>query len=238
MQDMRHDLHVLISVAKIDASLSRCRAELETIPEKKTAIAGSLDGIEKTQKAREERFAGMKKDRRSLEAKLEDDTELIKKFKNQLREVKTNKEYSSLLKEIAVVEKDIDTTEEKLLVLMEDLDEQEKDLSAVSHRAVEERERLQKELLDLDARERELQKEADTLQGQKPGFLAELDAQVKKRYARLLSKLGDVAVCNVVDEICQGCFSRLPPQTANEVKLNDRLITCASCGRILVHYEA
>ncbi|UCH85816.1 MAG: hypothetical protein JSW50_09170 [Candidatus Latescibacterota bacterium] len=50
--------------------------------------------------------------------------------------------------------------------------------------------------------------------------------------------MGDFAVTHVEDEICQGCFSRVPPQLALEVKNNDQIITCQACGRILVHYNA
>ena len=53
---------------------------------------------------------------------------------------------------------------------------------------------------------------------------------------RLLAKLHDFAVTNVVDETCQGCFTRIPPQTAVVVKRNEKIIRCEACGRILVHY--
>ncbi|MBI4720166.1 MAG: hypothetical protein HY770_02850 [Chitinivibrionia bacterium] len=234
---MRHELHVLISMAKIDAALSRCKAELATAPQKKAAVEKTLADIEKTQKEREEKLAGMKKERRTLEIKLEDNAELIKKFKRQLMDIKKNEEYTALLKEIAAVEKNTDAREEKLLMLMDDIEQQESRTAGASAQVSGERERLKKEKLDLDDRERALNEEIEKLNGQKPGFLAELDPQVRKRYDRLLAKLGDIAVANVESEICQGCFSRLPPQTAAEVKLNDRIINCVSCGRILVHYE-
>jgi predicted nucleic acid-binding Zn-ribbon protein len=81
-----------------------------------------------------------------------------------------------------------------------------------------------------------LGREVEKLQAEKPRLLAELDPRLKARYDRLLAKYHDFAVTNVVDETCQGCHARIPPQVDVEVRQNERIITCEACGRILVHY--
>lgn len=237
MEDIRHDLHILVTMAKIDASLSRSKSELETIPEKKRDTEKKIVEIETTQKNSNERLTAMQKQHRAIEVGLEDNAELIKTKKTKLMGVKTNKEYSALLKEIELVENDIDTKEEKLLLLMDEIEEQKKAIESNSAKMSQNVTDLSKQMRELEERESILSNEIKELEAQKPALLKELDAQVKKRYDRLLAKLGDFAVTHVVDEVCQGCFSRMPPQKANEVKLNDRIITCVSCGRMLIHYE-
>ncbi|MCX5754289.1 MAG: C4-type zinc ribbon domain-containing protein [Candidatus Krumholzibacteria bacterium] len=44
-------------------------------------------------------------------------------------------------------------------------------------------------------------------------------------------------MANLLGDICQGCYSRVPPQRAVEVRRNDQIMNCEVCGRILVHYE-
>ena len=83
-----------------------------------------------------------------------------------------------------------------------------------------------------------LTEETNRIEAEKPKILIELNPLLKKRYDRILAKMHDFAVTHVDDEICQGCFSRVPPQLALEVKKNDQIIACQACGRILVHYNA
>lgn len=236
MADIRNEIQVLVSVAKIDADLARFRSELSTIPSRIAKIAQALHSIEKSEKEARQNLEEMRKERRKLETRLEDDTELLKKYKMQLMEVKTNKEYSAMLAEIAGMERKIDDTEERLLILMDQIEEQESTTKEFSENTAEEREGYLREKAELEEREKLLKEQMENLSKRKPALLKALNDQVRKRYDRLLAKLGDRAITNVIDEVCQGCFSRIPPQTANEVKQNDRIITCEVCGRILVHY--
>lgn len=238
MEDIRHDLHILISMAKIDASLSHKRSELGTIPDEKLKTGKMLADLEAAGRESDERLASLKKERRAIETGLEDSAELIKDKKTKLMQVKTNKEYSSLLKEIALVEQEIDAKEERLLQLMDDIEEQDEKIKVSADKMSLDKSSLNAKIAELAQRESTLRAEIAQLEAQKPALLRELDVQVKKRYDRLLAKMGDFAVTHVVDEICQGCFSRIPPQMANEVKMSDRILTCAFCGRILVHYES
>lgn len=237
MQDIRHELHILVSMAKIDAALSHKRSELGTIPDERHKTEKVLHDLEEQKRASDERFEAMKKERRATETRLEDNAELVQAKKTQLMGIKSNKEYSALLKEIATVEQEIDAKEERLLELMDEIEGQEQELKKINEKLSTDKRALEDTLRALDEQEAALNADIKNLEMQKPALLKELDPQVKKRYDRLLAKLGDFAVTHVVDEICQGCFSRIPPQTANEVKMNDRIIACAMCGRILVHYE-
>jgi predicted nucleic acid-binding Zn-ribbon protein len=236
MGDLRHDIHVLVSIAKLDASLAAYRSELVTTPGRKVRIDKALAEVDRSEKEAKNHFAAMQKERRRLETGLDDKAALVKKYKTQLMEVKTNKEYTALLKEIERIEKEIDESEEKLLILMDEIEEQSSEDKVFSEKIVEERKELGQEKASLEEREGVLREEMKKLSAQKPAFLKELDPQLKKKYDRLLVKLGDYAVTNVIDGVCQGCHSRIPPQMANEVKLNDRIILCEECGRILVYY--
>ena len=74
------------------------------------------------------------------------------------------------------------------------------------------------------------------LEAEKPKLLSEVDNGLRRKYQRLLDKYGDVAVTRVEGETCGGWHTQLPPQLVVEVRKNDQLITCQSCGRILIYY--
>lgn len=238
MPDLGHELYVLVSLAKLDAELNEAQTELARMPAQIDKLDKSIADIEKNEQEASGHLEDMQKERREIEQKLQDNQEQIKKYRVQLMQVKTNKEYTAMLNEIGHLEKDIDAKEERLLLLMDELENQSAQNKDYLATTGADKQRLVGEKKKLEQRMEELNGEAARVEGEKPKLLAELPTQIRKRYDRLLKKLGSLAVTHIVDDTCQGCFRRIPPQTAVEVRQNTRIITCEGCGRILVHYEA
>lgn len=236
MMDLRREVHLLISIAKLDATISKYRIEMDALPALIERVGRSIQKTESNEKQAVAHFEEMKKERRNLERSLEDEGVLIQKYRTQLMSVKTNKEYQAMSKEIETLAKDIDDKEEKLLILMDEMENQEKENDDYLLKIKHERAELEKQKAEMEQRLAFLQSEIENLRKEKPKFLEELDPQLKRRYERIIDKLGDFAVTHVEGEVCQGCFATIPPQTVNEVKKNDRIITCEACGRILVYY--
>ncbi len=236
MMDLRREVHLLISIAKLDATISKYRIEMDALPALIERVGRSMRRTVSNEEQAVAHFEEMKKERRNLERSLEDEGVLIQKYRTQLMSVKTNKEYQAMSKEIETLAKDIDDKEEKLLILMDEIENQEKENDDYLLKIKHERAELEKQKAEMEQRLAFLQSETENLRKEKPKFLDELDPQLKRRYERIIDKLGDFAVTHVEGEVCQGCFATIPPQTVNEVKKNDRIITCEACGRILVYY--
>jgi len=75
------------------------------------------------------------------------------------------------------------------------------------------------------------------IEDEKIRILPHISENIRRLYARIMTAKGDSGVANLLGDICQGCYSRVPPQTAVEVRRNNAIITCEVCGRILVHYN-
>jgi predicted nucleic acid-binding Zn-ribbon protein len=236
--DIRHDLHVLISIAKVDAAVNAARTELALLPRQIDELNRSIQAIEARETQTKDVFEQMVKERRTIEQQLKDNEEKEKKYRLQLMEVKTNKEYTAMLHEIGHIKTDTDAKEERLLILMDALERETGQTETLMAEGARKKAELTQARGVLEERMRSLQGEMSQLESGKPKLLRELDPQIERRYDRLLSKLHDFAVTHVVDGTCQGCFTRIPPQVAVEVARNDKLITCEACGRILVYYIA
>ena len=236
MAEIERDLHLLIAIAKLDESLNAARTELGHLPGQVDKIRKSLESFEGREREAKSHIEEMAKERRAIEQQLDDNADKVKKYRTQLMEVKTNKEYTAMLHEIEHVEKGTEVKEERLLVLMDEFDQETEQNRALMEEGKQKKEELGGEQSKIEDRIKSLQAEMRKLEVEKPKLLAELDPQLQKRYDRLLAKLHDYAVTHVVDEICQGCFTRVPPQTIVEVKRNAKFITCEACGRILVYY--
>lgn len=237
MTDLRHDINVLVSIAKVDRTLSDYHSELEKIPGRIEKIDKTLENLDKSRERAIGRLDAMQKERRGLEQDLQDNETQITKYKQQLMDVKTNKEYQAMLKGIETLEADIDAKEERLLELMDELDTKANEHEVELKKIADQQAELRRERESLETRSEFLEAETAKLENEKPRYLRDIDANLQKKYARLREKLGGLPVANVLGENCGGCGTKLPPQHIHEVKRNDHLIMCEACGRILVFYS-
>lgn len=236
MTDLTHDLNVLVLVAKNDAAVTEYRGELSRIPEKLARAEKALAQVEAAEKKSVADFEAKRKERRSLEGTLQDSEAKVTKLKNQLMSAQSNKEYQVFLHEIDMLEHDIDAKEERLLELMDELDDHRADHEAELKKLTEDKAEKQGGIDAHRERAAYLEGEIAKLEKDKPGYLKDIDPALKKKYDRIAQNLGSLAVTRAEYDNCGGCGAKLPPQLIVEIRKNDRLITCQTCGRILVHY--
>lgn len=211
----------------------RDRRRIADIPAAQDALEARLAEASGAVEAVRQRLAANQAARREIDKDLAAVNSRLSKFKNQLMEVKTNKEYQAMQKEMAVAEEEISNHETRMLERMEEADALTRELKTAEAvlKAEQAEVAAQREKLDLErgAAERELEK-----------LLAErsvLTAQLSKEALALFERIGHsrkgIAVAEARDGLCTVCHVRLRPQMFNDVRRNDSLIQCDSCSRIL-----
>ncbi len=183
------------------------------------------------------------KRKESLEKREENDEEVEKlkanqkKFKSQLYQVRNNKEYDALTKEI-------DHTEEQMLKLETENDalaDQSKtlgeDIEALSPQLVELNEELKVKEADLKEIIKANQKEEAKLRAQRKDIEAETKKPDYAAYMRIRRAKKGKAVATIKRSACSGCHNIVPSQRQLEIRRNNRLFYCEYCGRILVSPE-
>jgi predicted nucleic acid-binding Zn-ribbon protein len=236
MTDLRRDISLFVSVARIEAALHSQRSALQKIPQEIAAIDRTLSDLEAREKAMHAELDELVKKRRNAERLLREHEDHLKKCRSQQSLVKTNEEYTAMIKEIANLERSIADEEEEILVLMDRVDGLQKEAASSAEGFRSERARRSGDKSALQARAAELSRETERLVAERPKILSEISPALLKRYERVAEKHRDVAVTRVEAEHCGACRQQLPPQVAVEVRKNDQFITCQACGRILVHY--
>src|SRR3954469_18781847 len=116
---MNPELERLIALQKAENDLRRVQVELAQIPQQKAAIESHLAEERARMEAAKEALSSSQKARRQHESGLQDLEGKRSKYKGQLMDVKTNKEYTAMLHEIESVERDIRGLEDQILVEME-----------------------------------------------------------------------------------------------------------------------
>ena len=125
---MNADLEKLIELEKVDSEIARLRDEVATLPKRVAAIEGKLADdkakVEKVKLAIKSNEAA----RRKLEGEIQGAQQKITKYRDQSSSVKTNDEYRALMHEVQFAEKEITSSEDKILELMIALEAEEKAL--------------------------------------------------------------------------------------------------------------
>jgi predicted nucleic acid-binding Zn-ribbon protein len=235
MTDITRDIHLFISIARIEAALAADRGMLLRLPQEIAVIDKAVADIDAAEKKAHDDLEEMRKTRRDVEKKLREHEDHLKKSRGQQSMVKTNEEYTAMLKEISNMETAISEEEEQLLILMDGIENAERDTAAQAVVLKSAKTTKLAEKNRLEGEVSRLQSEAQKLTAEKPKILSEISPAYQKRYERLVPHR-DVVVTRAEGDHCGGCRQQIPAQLAVEVRNNNQFITCPACGRILVHY--
>jgi predicted nucleic acid-binding Zn-ribbon protein len=162
----------------------------------------------------------------------------IKKYEAQLNEVKNNREYEAISKEVEIQGLDIQVSEKKIKEFGFDI--------------VTKTEVYEKALADLDGRKKDLetkkgeldvitsetQKEEEDLSNKAAKAETQIDERLLFAYHRLRGNAKNgLAVVTIQRDSCSGCFNQIPPQRQSDIRQRKKIIVCEHCGRILVGEE-
>jgi hypothetical protein len=186
------------------------------------AVADAKDKLAVNQKAR-----------RDLEASVKDVKVKIAKFKRQLGEVKTNKEYTVLLHEIEESQREVDAVEERIISEMLTADDIDEEIRSATRRQNKEHETLRADQAVLELKKREMESRRDALIAEREALVPLIPADQMKLYMSMFNKKNGTALSAVKGEFCSLCHVRIRPQMLNEIRDKSKIYLCENCGRIL-----
>ncbi len=232
---MHSDLEKLIALQAADREIERLNQEVAALPRRVAAIESKLADTRARVDRAKAAIAAAQKERKKLESEIQDHQQKISKYREQSLSVKTNDQYKALLQEITFAEQVIRGCEDRILDGMLAIENQEKELKTAEAELKEETAEIEKEKAEARARTEQDQKQLAELTKQRNQLRAEISPDVVPYYDRVV-KLRKSGISEVrEDGKCAACNVMLRPQTFNEVRANDRVITCDSCGRILYY---
>jgi hypothetical protein len=218
----------------LDEQLVEARTALARFPEQKRALETRAADERRKLDGLQSRIADAQKRRRELERDVESATEKERKFQAQLPMVKKNEEYQALLHEIAAAKSQRSEIETQVLLQMDTEDGLGREKPVVEKALKTAEADLNARRSEIEAAEGAAQERVNQIQSARAEQMTGLPAQMRSRYERAHQSLAGVAVVPIVKNACGGCYRAQPPQTVQEARKRDRLITCEGCGRLLV----
>ncbi len=235
---MLADLQHLIQLQQLDLAAERLRRRIGEIPLAQEALDAELARHAGAVGEVRQRIAANQAARREIDKQLAAVQGLLSKFKNQLMEVKTNKEYQAMQKEIAHAEEEVSAHETRMLERMVEADGLGAELKAAESALKSEQALAAAERTQLDAERAADQQELDRMLAERAAVVSQVSPEALQKFERIAQLRKGLALAQARDGLCEVCHVRLRPQVFNEVRRNDQLIQCESCSRILYYVPA
>ncbi|MCK9305006.1 MAG: C4-type zinc ribbon domain-containing protein [Bacteroidales bacterium] len=235
---METKLHLLYQLQLTDSKIDQIHLlrgelplEVQDLEDDIQGLKTRLENLQTEQKDIEKSIAQKKID-------LENAKLLIEKYTSQQNNVKNNREYDSLSKEIEYQELEVQHSDklirEKGLMLAEKKEAIIKASEDVKERAI-----------DLEIKKKELESivsetaiEEEDLLKKSEEISSQIDARMLAAYKKVRQNARNgLAVVTVRRDACAGCFNKIPPQRQLDISSNKKIIVCEYCGRILVSAE-
>jgi predicted nucleic acid-binding Zn-ribbon protein len=223
----------LIELQQIERKVQDLKEQKARAPKQIAALQDEEREAERSLQEKQEMLKSTQKSRLELEREVEDLERRKAKSKEKLLEVKSNKEYQAMLKEIDDLDDLIRGCEDRIIeqmetaeVLVEQTREHERVLS-------EARNKLQREGAQLEMEATKADALIESLEGQKEQLEPQIPSDLLKRYQFLRANRGGVALAPVNKGTCQVCHMNLPPQAVIDLQKDEMMMHCPNCQRII-----
>ena len=162
----------------------------------------------------------------------------VNRYKEQLNEVKNNREYDTLSKEIEFQTLEIELCNKKIREANARIAEKKDELAA-NQEVIKEREGdLEMKKSELDEIMEETRAEEDKLKEKVKDLESKIETRLLTSFKRIRKNARNgLGVVYVQRDACGGCFNKIPPQRQLDIKMHKKIIVCEYCGRIMIDPE-
>ena len=232
---MQEKILALYELQKIDSKIdeiNKVKGELPLeVQDLEDEMAGMTTRIEHVNAEIEELNTLTKQRKREVDqAKI-----MIGNYKEQQNNVRNNREFDAISKEIEYQELEIELAEKRLKEYAAGIKGKKLQLEEAENLSKERAADLAAKKAELDGIEAETAPQVAEYEAQRERVLAKIDERLLAAYERIRRNVRNgLAVVTVRRDACGGCFNRIPPQRQLDIRMSKKIIVCEYCGRILV----
>ena len=227
-------LEKLLKLQEIDSKIFGIKKVRGALPEEVQDLEDELIGYNTRQDKFKEDIDNKNKDIDDYKIKTSEAKKLIKKYKDQQMNVRNNREYDAISKEIESQELDTKLFVKKSGENDQKIEGVKEEIKATKKIIKEKTQMLKSKKSDLDVLSSESQEEEKKLNSLKTKASKKIEPSLLLSYEKLVERQRNgLAVVRVSRSACGGCFNIVPPQRQAEVKEKKKIILCEYCGRIL-----
>lgn len=231
-------LRALYGLQLVDSEIDKIKTLRGELPLEVQDLEDEVAGLETRMGNLKDEVVAIEQAIAKKTLEISDSLALIKKYEEQQNNVRNNREYDSLSKEIEFQTLEIELSNKKIKEFTHQVEEK-KVVIEESEKTLSDRQG------DLDIKKKELdeivedtRKEEETLVNQSVGIEEKIEERLLSAYKRIrMNARNGLAVVTINRDACGGCFNQIPPQRQLDIKSRKKIIVCEYCGRILVDDE-
>ncbi len=228
-------LTALYNLQQIDSQIDKIKIVRGELPLEVEDLEDEIAGLET-------RMANFQEEKDKFEQFIKEKNEsikesnaLIKKYTDQQMNVRNNREYDSLTKEIEFQNLEIQLSEKKIKEAKFRIESVEADMKEANEKLEMRRQDLAAKKSELTGIIAETEKEEEELVKKSQENEKFIEERLLTAYKRIRKNARNgLAVVKIERDACGGCFNKIPPQHQLDIKLHKKIIVCEYCGRILV----
>ena len=162
----------------------------------------------------------------------------VDRYQKQLDEVKNNREYDTLTKEIEFQTLEIQLCEKKIKEALIRIDERNRDLEQAAALKDDRLVALADKKSELDEIMQETREEEEKLKAKAKEYETKIEDRLLTSFKRIRKNARNgLGIVYVQRDACGGCFNKIPPQRQLDIKMHKKIIVCEYCGRIMIDPE-
>ncbi len=230
---MQKQIELLIKLQDIDYFIGELERSKDYLPDMIENLKNEITEVVETLENHKNRLTEAKLEQRNLETETAANYEGLEKYQQQMLSIKTNKEYDALTLEMGPCKEAIALTEDKTLLLMDEISELTEKIEEYSVKVVETRKQNMVQLEQLQGRIDAVGDKMQIKDDERQNVMVRIPKPLKSTYERIRKGRGGDVVVPVKKRSCGACYKQLEPHVVQEVKKAAKVLTCDSCGRSL-----
>lgn len=232
--EVAQKLEALLKLQTIDCQLDEIKKVRGDLPEEVRDLEDELIGFETRISKFEKELVSFDEEITNRKIAIKDAEKLIKKYDDQQSNVRNNREFDAISKEMELQQLEIQISEKKIKEAQLKIDQKKKDIASLENTLAERSKDLANKKAELEVIIAESREEETKLDKERAASAAKVEERLFTSYERLRNNaINGLAVVMVKRGACGGCFNTVPPQRQADIKEKKKLIVCEHCGRIL-----
>ncbi|MDD6124178.1 MAG: C4-type zinc ribbon domain-containing protein [Bacteroidales bacterium] len=179
-----------------------------------------------------------KADIAAKKAKINEAQQAIARYKEQLNDVKNNREYDMLSKEIEFQSLEVELQNKRIGEAQRAIENRKADIETARHQLEERRADLDVKKAELDEITAETKAEEEKLREKAKNLEQSIEPRLLTAFKRIRKNTRNgLGIVYVQRDACGGCFNKIPPQRQLDIRMRKKIIVCEYCGRIMIDPE-
>lgn len=231
---MEDILKLLFLLQKVDSELGELEELKGDLPNSVNELNDKIIALKEELNSKLEKLQQTKLSREKADSEIVDFKSKLEKYKEQQYNVRNNREYDAITKEIEFANNKISDSEKIFLDNETQIGLFQTEIEELNSKleSLESEFKIKKDELEIISKENE--DEVISLQNERSKIVVRLDEQYLNQYERIRSGRNGKAVVAIRKDTCGGCNNRIPPQHLIELELNEKIYFCEHCGRIVL----